>query len=553
MKHFVTLIFGLYLFTQSAFAQAPSWNWSHATQGTTADFVLGLATDKNGNSLVTGYFTSPTFKIGSFSFNRLGGQTVFIAKYDPSGNVVWAKIMGGSQYDRGNAIATDADGNVYVSGEFTSSTITLGTISVNNLSSSGKDIFVAKLDASGKELWVKVAGGNYSEESYGVAADKDGNVFITGRYGSNPAKFGDITINSMNGTTDFFLAKYDASGKELWVKTAGGTLNDGGFGLVTDANGNAYVAGSFFSSSMNFESITLTSAGVNDHYVVKFDGSGNVLWAKSAGGEINDFGAGISLAPDGGVFVTGEFTSQKIVFGSTTLTNSGGGDIFVTHYDATGAVVWAKGIGGNLEDYGRGIAADKDGNVYVTGDFSSSTINFGSTTLTNVGFTDIFVTKLDGSGNILWAVGAGDSMKDYGYSVSTDPQNNVIVSGNFFSRNLKLGNVTLSNDSYKLFGYKPFVAKLGNTPSSVIKVSDSEIGISPNPAKGSFTLTVPAAISGTNTQIEILNTLGAIVYKQALTHSETTVLTDMLAAGTYIVRIKNANYVGSVKLMVMGE
>ena len=131
-------------------------------------------------------------------------------------------------------------------------------------------------------------------------------------------------------------------------------------------------------------------------------------WAKSAGGASGSTnGQSISTDASGNVFVTGDFNVASITFGTTTLTRAGGADIFVVKYDASGNVLWAKSAGGTSSDYADGISTDASGNVLVTGSFASASITFGTTTLTNTlsNFPDIFVVKYDASGNVLWEIG----------------------------------------------------------------------------------------------------------------------------------------------------
>ena len=134
-----------------------------------------------------------------------------------------------------------------------------------------------------------------------------------------------------NSTNDIFVVKYDANGNVLWAKSAGGTSHDIAYGISTDAGGNVLLTGDFYSPSISFGTTTLTSAspGASDVFVVKYDANGNVLWAKSAGGIFTDIGYDISTDASGNVLVTGYFNSPSISFGTTTLTNAGGADVFV--------------------------------------------------------------------------------------------------------------------------------------------------------------------------------------------------------------------------------
>jgi len=177
--------------------------------------------------------------------------------------------------------------------------------------------------------------------------------------------------------------KYDASGNVIWAKRAGGGSNAYGYGISTDADGNVLVTGSF-AGSITFGTTTLnTNVFQNsDVFVAKYDASGNVLWAKSAGGNSIDTGSSISTDINGNVYVTGSFSSSSVTFGNITLTNAGNHDIFIVKYDASGNVLWAKSADGTSDDRGLAVSTDAGGNVYVTGYFNSSSITFGTATLT---------------------------------------------------------------------------------------------------------------------------------------------------------------------------
>ena len=185
----------------------------------------------------------------------------------------------------------------------------------------------------------------------------------------------------------------------LWAKSAGGTSSDWGKSVATDASGNVFVCGVFESLSITFGSYTLTNASASsgDIFLVKYDASGNVIWAKSAGGTDDDYGYSVATDASGNTFVTGRFHSPSITFGSYTLTNAsaGSGDIFLVKYDASGNVIWAKSTGGTTEDKSSSVATDARGNCFVTGGFWSSSITFGSYTLNNAsaGKGDIFLAK----------------------------------------------------------------------------------------------------------------------------------------------------------------
>src|ERR1035437_7007801 len=167
----------------------------------------------------------------------------------------------------------------------------------------------------------------------------------------------------------------------LWAKsgkqTAGAGFDECN-SVSADASGNVFITGTFFSPTLTFGSITLTnvnpSGSTSDVFIAKYDANGNVLWAKSVGGE-GDVCNSISADASGNVFITGWFSCSSITFGSTTLTNTGGEDLFIAKYDAIGNVLWAKNAGGNsFFQHGYSVSADANGNVFVTGVFDSTTL-----------------------------------------------------------------------------------------------------------------------------------------------------------------------------------
>jgi hypothetical protein len=402
----------------------PSGNvlWAKSMGGTWQEYVYGISTDASGNVVVTGSFESSTMTIGSTTLTNSGvflyDADIFVVKYDPSGNVLWAKSEGGAA---GHGVSTDASRNVVVTGRFFSPTMTIGSTTLTNAGSA--DIFVVKYDPSGNVLWAKSEGGTGQEYVYGISTDASGNIVVTGSFESPTMTVGSTTLTKSGSGADIFVVKYDPSGNVLWAKSAGGAGGEWGRGISTDAIGNIFITGFFTSPSITLGSTTLTKSGSGDDiFVVKYDLSGNVLWAKSAGGTGDDGGLGISTDASGNAFATGFFSSPTMTIGSTTLTNSGGlgddNDIFVVKYDPSGNVLWAKSEGGNANDETSGISTDASGNVVVTGFFTSPTITIGSTILTNAGNSDIFVAKLSS------ATGIEILSKEAEMLVSPNPFNN---------------------------------------------------------------------------------------------------------------------------------
>jgi hypothetical protein len=329
-------------------------------------------------------------------------------------------------------------------------------------------VFVAKLDASGDYEWATQAGGTGNDYARGVSVLADGSSIVTGDfYGT--ATFGSTTFTSA-GNSDVFVAKLDASGDYEWAERAGGTGNDNARGVSVLADGSSIVTG-YFQGTATFGSTTFTSAGSNDVFVAKLDASGDYEWATQAGGTGSEEARGVSVLADGSSIVTGYF-KDTATFGSTTFTSAGNYDVFVAKLDASGDYEWATQAGGTGNDNARGVSVLADGSSIVTGYFQG-TATFGSTTFTSAGSNDVFVAKLDASGDYEWATQAGGTGNDVGFaSVLADGSS--IVTGYFE------GTATFGSTTFTSAGSRDvFVAKLDANGSfdSVVISDDPDLTI----------------------------------------------------------------------------
>ncbi len=367
-----------------------TYEWATQAGGTSNDSGYGVSVLADGSSIVTGIFQD-TATFGSTTLTSAGSNDVFVAKLDASGTYEWVKQAGGTRNDNARGVSVLADGSSIVTGYF-QGTATFGSTTFT--SAGGSDVFVAKLDADGVYQWATRAGGTSGDSGENIAVLADGSSIVTG-YFQGTATFGSTTLTSA-GNYDVFVAKIDASGTYEWATQAGGTGHDYGYGVSVLADGSSIVTG-YFQGTATFGSTTLTSAGSKDVFVAKLDASGNYEWAKQAGGTSSDLGYGVSVLADGSSIVTGFFEGTA-TFGSTTFTSAGSNDVFVAKLDASGDYEWATQAGGTSSDNGIGVSVLADGSSIVTGYFQG-TATFGSTTLTSAGSNDVFVAKLDASGN----------------------------------------------------------------------------------------------------------------------------------------------------------
>lgn len=330
---------------------------------------------------------------------------IFIVKYDSNGNVLWARSAGGRRADYGNSCAVDALGYITITGSFWSDTLIFGGYSLVN--AGGEDLYLAKYDPQGNVLWAKRAGDPDFQLGKFVAVDFRGNAYVTGEFYGTNLTFDTITlINSgQSYDSEIFIAKFDPDGNVIWAKIVPGSSSEYACSIAVDALGNPYLTGDYYCHTLTLGSFTLTNVGAYDFFLVKYDTYGNVVWATSGGGPSYENAMSVAVDESGNTFLTGNFCSPQLVLGSFSLNNKSPetSDIFLVKYDPDGNVLWAKSAGDYKEDEVRSVAVDLSGNAYVAGFFTSPSITFGTDVLTNTGpyvnYDDVFIAKSD---NALW-------------------------------------------------------------------------------------------------------------------------------------------------------
>jgi len=298
----------------------------------------------------------------------------------------------------------------------------------------------------------------WARNAGGISADYGRSIAVDGSgnsyvtgYFAGTAIFGSTSLTSSGGE-DSYIAKLDANANFLWAKQAGGTSGDNGLSIAVDGSGNSYVTG-YFQDTATFGSTSLTSSGGFEIFITKLDSNGNFLWAIKAGGTGNDYSRSIAVDGSGNSYVTGYFMDTA-TFGSTSLTSSSLYDLYITKLGTNGNFLWAKKAGGTGFDAGNGIGVDNSGNVYVAGSFDG-TATFGSTSLSSYGSSDLYVTKLDTNGNFLWAKKAGGAGSDSGYGIAVDGSGKSSVTG-YYTGTATFGGLPLTGSG----GIEMFVTRL---------------------------------------------------------------------------------------------
>jgi Tfp pilus assembly protein PilZ len=306
-----------------------TFQWVNTYGDTGADIGIGIEINSSNNSYITGYFQG-TVDFGERVITSAGDTDIFVLKLNSSGTYQWVTTFGGTGADYGIGITVDSSDNAYITGHF-SNTVNFGGGDITSAGST--DIFVLKLNSSGTFQWVDTYGGTEKDRGINIAFDSSDNVYTTG-YFSNTVNFGGGDITSA-GSTDIFVLKLNSSGTFQWVDTYGGTGGEDGIDIAIDSSDNVYITGDF-SSTVNFGGGDITSAGSYDIFVLKLNSSGTFQWVNTYGDTGTDIGEGIAFDSSDNVYTTG-FFSSTVDFGSGDITSAGSYDIFVLKLNSSGA------------------------------------------------------------------------------------------------------------------------------------------------------------------------------------------------------------------------
>lgn len=488
----------IFYFAQTIHAQNVSLVWAKRMGSVNDEMGRSVTIDGIGNVYTTGFFQGTVDfdpGVGVFNLTSAGSRDIFVSKLDGQGNFIWAKSFGGIYEDWSYSIAVDNNGNVYTTGFFAGTADFDPGAGIFNLNSASAEIFISKLDAQGNFIWAKQMGGIGNDLGLCIKVDNNGNVYTTG-YFEGIADFDPDPVNIFNlistGSIDIFVSKLDGQGNFIWAKQMGGTNTEHGYSLAIDNQGNVYTFGTFLGTA-DFDpdpvnTFNLTAPIHEDIFISKLDPSGNFIWAKQMGGDMDDAASSMTLDNYANVYITGRFQDTAdfdpgVV--NYNLISEGQEDVFISKLDSSGHFIWAKKIGGTTFDEGNSLALDSGGSIFTIGRFSG-TVDFdpgpGVFNLTSVGNADIFILKLDNLGNFLWAKQIGGlNSSEYGYSIAADNIGNVYAAGNFttvidFDPNAGIFNMSSAGSS------DVFVVKLSpcfNT-NSTISVTACDTFLSPS-------------------------------------------------------------------------
>lgn len=533
MKHFIPNIFlfisiaFLFISAFCAYSQPPAFEWVSqcGNPPNTTDTKTVLAAGPEGQFYLAGEFLDTT-QFAEKMLISSGGTDIFLAKYTPEGTVLWANKIGAADYDYVQKVITDAAGNLIMAGYFYGDT----QIGSDHYTSYGsQDVFIAKFSPEGAFIWSSRAGGQSADYVTGLALDTQQNLVISGYY-YDSLNFGDTTLVS-SGSSDIFLAKFNAEGDLLWATSAGGSSSDQCRSASCDPEGNILISGSFY-YDITLGDTTLSTLNPVGVVVARYLPNGQLDRAFQLDGTYLSSENYVIADRDGGFYLTGNF-SELIHFGCHTFeAGEFNQDIYLAKYGSACENLWARQAYSASSDQVIGIDIDLNNNLYVTGHYLD-TIQFEQVSLPYTlccGSREIFIVKYNSSGGVLWGQqisGARASIQ----STALNSDNKLLLSG-LFTEDVTFGTLTLTNFD----GFHNYISSLQTEEFTAIgqRLEIAKLGVFPNPALEKLHIINP--VQGNSIKYVIYSAIGSRMISGNLSGDDIIDI-KMLLPGPYILRL----------------
>jgi len=528
--HRLILLFFSCFWLQS-FSQ--NYVWAKGEGGIGNDAAYSVTSDEAGNTYVTGNLAG----VADFSGITAQGNGVYeivIAKYSPTGNLIWVKTAGGKGNDVGYAIQYQ-NGYLYLGGKFEDTAYFENTTLISR---GDGDAFVAKYDNNGNLIWVRGGGGQRLDYVSGLTLDDNGGIYVSGTYQSS-AIFDGSPISTTNIFGESFIAAYNNNGALQWVKSSAGTAFNLLKGIAYDNNGGLFITG-YFGSNFKIDSTTISSNTPSYDIVLgKLTTNGDVVWLTHAGSIAEDAGQAVCADKDGNAFITGYFT-RTAYFDADSIKYLDYNDVFIAKYNASGQYQWVVPGYGTQLDIGYAITADNEGNIYTGGMFENA-INFSGHTVSGID-RDVFIVSYTNNGNFRWLDKASGVLTSAALGIHVKQNNNIAICG-YYLHDLIFGSIPIDYSTYNdLFAaeyHQPLVSGVNKEEENNL------ISVYPNPVADVCNLKLN---TGSTAQITVTDVNGKLISSTTFNGSYQ-LNTTAFAKGVYLLQVDVAGEKQVLKLV----
>ena len=351
--------------------------WSKTYGGTADERGQSILQTTDNGYLISGFSKSNDEDV-SINF---GSNDYWIAKLDPTGNIMWEKSFGFSGTDQAFSSIQTLDGGYLITGTLDVSASGLqgnDKSTTQNRRHAGGDYWAIKLDANGTKQWRRFFGGSNTDTANDVIQTSDNGFLMVGLSDSN-----DIDISNTKGDYDFWIVKIDSDGTLVWEKSYGGQETDQAYAITKTSDGNFIITGDTRSSDLDVDA----NYGSADIWAIKINPSGDLIWKKNFGGSSFDTSKDIIASQNGGFYITGNSRSAD----NDLTINKGNNDVWILKISESGILEWQKSIGGTEIDLSFGIAELNNNSIVVVGESWSSDNDI----IENKGFSDLLIINLE--------------------------------------------------------------------------------------------------------------------------------------------------------------
>lgn len=513
MGIFFSLLFFLISFDFICYSQTPSIVWQYTYGGSDNDYASFICPTNDHGFIAIG----STLSVNGLVSGNHGGEDTWVTKMDSLGNLIWAKCYGGALVETGASIQQTSDGGYIMI------STTLSTDGQITNYFGGSDIWVVKIDDTGKINWAKNYGSSGPDFGYFIVQTSDGGYILAGMTNTNSGQ-----VTGFHGGTgyDIWIVKIDDTGALKWEHCYGGSANDAVSAIHQTSDGGYIVAG--YTSSSDGD-VTFNH-GADDYWVFKLNDTGAINWQKTYGGSFEDFAYSISQTVDGGFIVAGETLSND----GDVIGNHGLYDSWTVKLDDTGNITWEKCYGGSNIDGANYVLQTSDSGYLMVG----STLSTDGEVTKSYGTTDMWVVKTDLSGNLQWQKSLGGSHKEYGKCAVQINDSNFAILGCTASDD---SNVTLNyGDTTGTFDF--WLVKIHGVSNTLFAQQaikkDLYTNIYPNPVSNQLYVEMPQGYE--NASLSISDVFGRqIPLRQQSNGTSRCISFSDVVSGIYFLQITN--------------